>query len=110
LPAASLPAGQAGTVCRDFTDFVQPFGRFDGLIIQQGQTGPAMSHSRVHHCEDVTMNKDQVKGRTEEAKGKAKEIAGKVTGNKKLEREGKVQNTAGKVQSKYGDTKEKLKQ
>ena len=34
------------------------------------------------------MNKDQVKGRFEEAKGKAKEVAGKVVGNDKLELKG----------------------
>jgi len=37
------------------------------------------------------MNKDQVKGRIEEAKGKVKEVAGKVVGNKDLEQEGKIQ-------------------
>ena len=31
------------------------------------------------------MNKDQVKGRVEEAKGKVKEVAGKLVGNEKLE-------------------------
>ena len=30
-----------------------------------------------------TMNKDQVKGRLQEAKGKIKEVAGKVTGDEK---------------------------
>ncbi|MBP6225956.1 MAG: CsbD family protein [Rhizobacter sp.] len=55
------------------------------------------------------MNKDQVKGRVEQAKGAAKEIAGKVTGNKELEIEGRIDKTAGKVQSGFGDAKEKLK-
>ncbi|MEO8738783.1 MAG: CsbD family protein [Casimicrobiaceae bacterium] len=51
------------------------------------------------------MNKDQVKGRVEEAKGKAKEVAGKVVGNKKLEVEGDANQVAGKVQKTYGDAK-----
>jgi uncharacterized protein YjbJ (UPF0337 family) len=48
------------------------------------------------------MNKDQVKGRIEEA-------TGKVTGDKELEQEGKVQNIGGKVQAGYGDLKEDIK-
>ena len=55
------------------------------------------------------MNKDQVKGRIEEAKGKVKEIAGKIVGNKDLEQEGQIQNTEGKVQAGYGDLKEDIK-
>ena len=52
------------------------------------------------------MNKDQVKGRVEQAKGSVKEVAGKVVGNEKLEAEGKLDKTAGKVKAKYGDLKE----
>ena len=55
------------------------------------------------------MNKDQVKGRIEEAKGKMKEVAGKVTGDKKLEQKGKIQNISGKVQAGIGDLKEDIK-
>jgi len=55
------------------------------------------------------MNKDQVKGRAEQASGSVKEAAGKLVGNKKLEGEGKVDKAAGKVQAGYGDAKEKVK-
>jgi uncharacterized protein YjbJ (UPF0337 family) len=55
------------------------------------------------------MNKDQVKGRMEQAKGNVKEAAGKVVGNEKLEAEGKVDKTAGKAQATYGDVKEDVK-
>lgn len=34
------------------------------------------------------MNKDQVKGRVEEAKGKVKEVAGKIVGNRSMEVKG----------------------
>ena len=61
------------------------------------------------HYQESIMNKDQVKGRIEEAKGKVKEVAGKVVGNKDLEQEGKIQNTKGKVQAGYGDLKEDVK-
>ncbi len=55
------------------------------------------------------MNKDQVKGRAEDAKGKLKETAGKVVGNDRLKSEGKVDQVAGKTQANIGDGKEKLK-
>ena len=55
------------------------------------------------------MNKDQVKGRVEQAKGSVKEVTGKVVGNERLESEGKVDKLAGKTQSTYGDVKEDVK-
>jgi uncharacterized protein YjbJ (UPF0337 family) len=55
------------------------------------------------------MNKDQVKGRVEEAKGLAKEIAGKVTGNTEKEIAGKIQKAGGKARAGYGDLKEDIK-
>ncbi|MEN7528191.1 MULTISPECIES: CsbD family protein [unclassified Cupriavidus] len=55
------------------------------------------------------MNKDQVKGRMNEAKGKAKELAGKMTGKTSTEMKGKAEQVAGRTQSSYGDTKEKMK-
>jgi uncharacterized protein YjbJ (UPF0337 family) len=55
------------------------------------------------------MNKDQVKGRAEQAKGNVKEQAGKAVGNPNLRDEGKVDKVTGKAQATYGDTKEKVK-
>ena len=57
----------------------------------------------------MSINKDQVKGRTEEAKGKIKEIAGDLVGNEKLEAEGKIQKNLGKAQAKFGDVKKDVK-
>jgi uncharacterized protein YjbJ (UPF0337 family) len=54
-------------------------------------------------------NKDQIKGRAQDAKGKVKEIAGKLVANKKLERKGQIEQAGGKIQSGYGDLKEDLK-
>jgi uncharacterized protein YjbJ (UPF0337 family) len=53
----------------------------------------------------MSINKDQVKGRIEEAKGKVKEVAGKVGGNKDLEFRGNVQKNAGAIQASVGDAK-----
>lgn len=55
------------------------------------------------------MNKDQVKGRIEQAKGAVKETTGKVVGNKKLETEGQIDKVTGKTQATYGDIKEDVK-
>ena len=55
------------------------------------------------------MNKDQVKGRVEQAKGKVKEVTGNIIGNKKLETEGAVEKNLGKGQAGYGDAKEDVK-
>ena len=55
------------------------------------------------------MNKDQVKGRIEQAKGAVKETTGKVVGNKKLETEGQIDKATGKMQATYGDIKEDVK-
>jgi uncharacterized protein YjbJ (UPF0337 family) len=55
------------------------------------------------------MNKDQVKGRAEDAKGKVKEAVGKATDNERLKAEGQTDQIAGKTQAGYGDAKEKAK-
>jgi uncharacterized protein YjbJ (UPF0337 family) len=55
------------------------------------------------------MNKDQVKGRVEQAKGSIKEVAGKTVGNRDLEAEGKIDKATGKVQAEYGDLKQDVK-
>ncbi len=56
------------------------------------------------------MNKNQVKGRYEEAKGKVKEVTGKAVGNKELEQKGIIQHASGKIQADSGDLIEEAKQ
>ncbi len=48
------------------------------------------------------MDKNRIEGAAKELKGTIKEAAGKLTGNKKLEAEGKGEKIAGDVQSKVG--------
>ena len=55
------------------------------------------------------INKDQVKGRVEEAKGKIKEVAGKLVGDEKLETKGNVQKNVGKARAAFGDFKKDIK-
>ncbi len=53
------------------------------------------------------INKDQVKGRVNEATGSVKQAAGKLVGNEKLQAKGAVQKIAGKAQAAFGDLKNK---
>jgi uncharacterized protein YjbJ (UPF0337 family) len=55
------------------------------------------------------MDKDRVEGSVEQAKGKVKEVAGKVTGDSKLEGEGKADQVAGKIQNTVGGIKDTLR-
>jgi uncharacterized protein YjbJ (UPF0337 family) len=54
------------------------------------------------------MDKDRIKGSAEQAKGKIKEVAGKVTGDSKLEGEGKAE-VKGKIQNTVGGVKVTLR-
>ena len=55
------------------------------------------------------MDKDRIEGSLHQAKGKVKEVAGKVTGDAKLEGEGKAEKTAGKIQNAVGGLKDAVR-
>jgi uncharacterized protein YjbJ (UPF0337 family) len=55
------------------------------------------------------MDKDRIKGSAQQAKGKVKEVAGKVSGDKKLEGEGKADKTGGKIRNAVGGMKDALR-
>ena len=55
------------------------------------------------------MDKDRIKGSAEQAKGKVKEVAGKVTGDAKLEGEGKADKMKSKVDNAVGGIKDTLR-
>jgi uncharacterized protein YjbJ (UPF0337 family) len=55
------------------------------------------------------MNKDQVKGRVEEATGKAQKNMGDAFGSKEHQAKGMAKEAEGKVQKNYGDAKEDVK-
>jgi uncharacterized protein YjbJ (UPF0337 family) len=57
----------------------------------------------------MSINKDQVKGRVEEAKGTIKEATGKLAGDETLEAKGNIQKNLGKVQGKLGDIEQEVK-
>jgi uncharacterized protein YjbJ (UPF0337 family) len=52
------------------------------------------------------MGDDRTKGTAKQVKGNVKETAGKVTGDKKLEFEGKTDKAAGSVQKNIGKAKD----
>jgi uncharacterized protein YjbJ (UPF0337 family) len=57
----------------------------------------------------TAMDKDRIKGSAQQAKGTVKEVAGKVTGDAKLEAEGKSDKISGKVQNAVGGLKDTLR-
>jgi len=56
----------------------------------------------------MSINKDQVEGRVNEAAGKVQEVAGKAVGNPKQQVKGAINKVAGAAQAKYGDVKSDL--
>jgi uncharacterized protein YjbJ (UPF0337 family) len=55
------------------------------------------------------MNKDRVEGSLKQAKGSVKDAAGKLTGDTKLQAEGKADKAAGKLQNTVGGLKDAVK-
>jgi uncharacterized protein YjbJ (UPF0337 family) len=55
------------------------------------------------------MNKQQIKGMTNEATGEVKEHVGRALGDRSMEAKGHAREMKGKAQQKLGDTKEALR-
>ena len=55
------------------------------------------------------MDKDRTAGIGHQVKGSVKEAAGKVTGDKKLEAEGKGEKLGGKIQNAVGGAKDSIR-
>ncbi|MBW4022515.1 MAG: CsbD family protein [Proteobacteria bacterium] len=55
------------------------------------------------------MDKDRTDGIGHQVKGSVKEAAGKVTGDKKMEAEGKGEKIGGKVQNAVGGAKDSVR-
>jgi uncharacterized protein YjbJ (UPF0337 family) len=86
-------------VLRRFQEGVRSFAR------QSGKTKitVALNERQIH------MDKDRIKGSAQQAKGAVKEVVGKVTGDAKLEAEGKSEKIAGKIQNAIGGLKDTLR-
>jgi uncharacterized protein YjbJ (UPF0337 family) len=59
--------------------------------------------------QEGAMDKDRVKGSATNMGGKAKEAAGNLTGDSKLQSEGKMDQAKGKVQNAVGGIKDAFK-
>jgi uncharacterized protein YjbJ (UPF0337 family) len=57
----------------------------------------------------MVMDKNSIAGSTKEAKGVIKEVIGKVTGDAKLQADGRADKAEGKLQNAIGGLKDKLK-
>jgi uncharacterized protein YjbJ (UPF0337 family) len=55
------------------------------------------------------MHKDQIEGAGKQAKGAVKDAAGKLTGDVKLQAEGKLDKAAGQIQSAVGKAKDEVR-
>jgi uncharacterized protein YjbJ (UPF0337 family) len=55
------------------------------------------------------MDREHVKGTADKVKGSIKDTAGKVTGDKKLESEGKLDKAKGSARNIAGDVKDAVK-
>ena len=53
------------------------------------------------------MDKNRIDGAGKQAKGALKDAAGKITGNDRLQAEGKLDKAAGKTQQKMGEAADK---
>ena len=56
------------------------------------------------------MDREHVKGTADKAKGAIKDAAGKVTGDKKLQSEGKMDKAKGAAHKAVGDVKDAMKE
>jgi uncharacterized protein YjbJ (UPF0337 family) len=88
--------------------------KFDERVLLHRGTIALPPALALHGCQQSmevdAMNKDRIEGSFEQAKGKAKEVTGKMTGDAKLETEGKADQVAGKVQNAVGGIKDKIKE
>lgn len=56
------------------------------------------------------MDKDRIKGAANQAKGAMKDAAGKITGDAKLQAEGKADKLKGKIQNAAGGIKDSIRE
>jgi uncharacterized protein YjbJ (UPF0337 family) len=68
------------------------------------------SHLSNKRKEEFRMDREHVKGTTEKAKGTIKDTAGKVTGDEKLQSEGKWEKAKGSAHKVAGDIKDAVKE
>jgi uncharacterized protein YjbJ (UPF0337 family) len=83
----------------------EPYHRSCGTIVDVR----LLSSRSLNQARREQHGQGSIQGSVEQAKGKVKEVVGKVTGDAKLETEGKTEQTAGKIQNSVGGFKDALK-
>jgi uncharacterized protein YjbJ (UPF0337 family) len=78
-------------------------------IFRRMTAAPAYDPTAFKISEAIMVDKDRIQGSAEQAKGKVKEVVGKVTGDSKLEGEGKADQFKDKVQNAVGGLKDTLR-
>jgi uncharacterized protein YjbJ (UPF0337 family) len=63
----------------------------------------------IPQLKEFVMDKDRVEGSLKQAKGAVKDAAGKLTGDSKLQAEGKADKAEGKIQNAVGGVKDALR-
>jgi uncharacterized protein YjbJ (UPF0337 family) len=76
---------------------------------ENGTLFTPLSLSTERNSKGVPMDREHVKGTAEKAKGAIKETAGKITGDKKLQSEGKFDKAKGSAHNVAGDIKDAVK-
>ena len=88
-----------------------------GFIERRAPRSPSQSHSAgtaghfmrllsSHRCKEQNMDREHVKGAADKVKGAIKDTAGKVTGDEKLQSEGKFDKAKGSAHNLAGDVKD----
>ena len=89
------------------TETLYPYRAATALNFGTAFVAPRFVHEIPQ--EENIMDKDRIEGSANQAKGAIKEAAGKVTGDAKLETEGKADKVAGKVQNAVGGAKDAIR-
>jgi uncharacterized protein YjbJ (UPF0337 family) len=78
-----------------------------GTTITWSSSNLSTTRGLFQLTQEIGMDKDRIEGAAKQAKGTIKETVGKVTGDAKIEAEGKADKTEGKVQNTVGGIKDK---
>ena len=79
----------------------------DGNLQRAGAFHPRKRpREAARSMEESRMDKDRIEGAAKQAKGAIKDAAGKVTGDSKMQAEGKADKAEGKVQNTVGGAKD----
>jgi uncharacterized protein YjbJ (UPF0337 family) len=77
--------------------------------MQSREISNRVAHGQRQQQENRTMDRDRVAGSANQAKGAVKEAIGKVTGDAKLQADGRSDKAKGKIQNAVGGVKDTVR-